>query len=395
MTHYMQLLGHSSPWLLAAAGAGALIPTAALALFLRRVLRGKKAADTLTVVAAGMASSVAATGMWHFFTRTMHLPVFIQAGLFAFMEVAVLTSALRARANVARDGNAGADGLAVWVLTCVSGFMSATEASSPQEALVRLGAPLVAAWLWERSMTPERRAQRTAKGLEDGVFAKIKKTVQQRFLATLGITAADQTALEIRQDRALADVVEITTRIETFHGRIFRDRRIRRLKDRRAEALRLSGAPQDGARRDLIESELAVIKNAGDLDRRALPSPWTMGQADTATPRHGDTLAPVADDTPPSLTPTDTTRDTGANDTTVDTRTATPDTTLGTDTGTANDTDTPVAPAATDTPKPPVAPRPRTARVATLPVQDVEADVARLNSVAVSLNGGASITPWP
>ena len=129
-----------------------------------RLLRGKKAADTLTVVAAAMASSVAATGMWHFFSRTMHLPVWIQAVLFAFMEISVLASALRARANVARDGNAGADGLAVWVLTCASGLMSASEASSPQEALVRLGAPLVAAWLWERSMVPERRAQRAAKG---------------------------------------------------------------------------------------------------------------------------------------------------------------------------------------------------------------------------------------
>jgi hypothetical protein len=129
-----------------------------------RLLRGKKAADTLTVVAAAMASSVAATGMWHFFSRTMHLPVWIQAVLFAFMEISVLASALRARANVARDGNAGADGLAVWVLTCASGLMSASEAGSPQEALVRLGAPLVAAWLWERSMVPERRAQRAAKG---------------------------------------------------------------------------------------------------------------------------------------------------------------------------------------------------------------------------------------
>ena len=148
----------------------ALLALAALALLLwraTRALRGKKAADTLTVVAAAMASSVAATGMWHFFSRTMHLPVWIQAVLFAFMEISVLASALRARANVARDGNAGADGLAVWVLTSASGLMSASEAASPQEALVRLGAPLVAAWLWERSMVPERRAQRAAQGAKE------------------------------------------------------------------------------------------------------------------------------------------------------------------------------------------------------------------------------------
>ena len=148
-------------------GLAALIALIAVVLLLwrgTRALRGKKAADTLTVVAAAMASSVAATGMWHFFSRTMHLPTWIQAVLFAFMEISVLASALRARANVARDGQAGADGLAVWVLTSASGLMSASEATSPQEALVRLGAPLVAAWLWERSMVPERRAKRAAQG---------------------------------------------------------------------------------------------------------------------------------------------------------------------------------------------------------------------------------------
>ena len=153
-----------------------------------RALRGKKAADVLTVVAAAMASSVAATGMWHFFSRTMHLPIWIQAVLFAFMEISVLASALRARANVARDGEAGADGLAVWVLTCASGLMSASEAGSPQEALVRLGAPLVAAWLWERSMVPERRAQKAAKGTAEAAVRWIFSV--KRVAVRLGLATA-------------------------------------------------------------------------------------------------------------------------------------------------------------------------------------------------------------
>ena len=153
-----------------------------------RALRGKKAADVLTVVAAAMASSVAATGMWHFFSRTMHLPVWIQAVLFAFMEISVLASALRARANVARDGNAGADGLAVWVLTCASGLMSASEAGSPQEALVRLGAPLVAAWLWERSMVPERRAQKAAQGTAEAAVRWLFSV--KRIAVRLGLATA-------------------------------------------------------------------------------------------------------------------------------------------------------------------------------------------------------------
>jgi hypothetical protein len=154
----------------------------------RAALRGKKAADTLTVVAAAMASSVAATGMWHFFSRTMHLPTWIQAVLFAFMEISVLASALRARANVARDGNAGADGLAVWVLTCASGLMSASEASSIQEALVRLGAPLVAAWLWERSMVPERRAQKVKQGTAESAVRWLFSV--KRIAIRLGLATA-------------------------------------------------------------------------------------------------------------------------------------------------------------------------------------------------------------
>ena len=153
-----------------------------------RALRGKQAADALTVLAAAMASSVAATGMWHFFSRTMHLPTWIQAVLFAFMEISVLASALRARANVKRDGEAGADGLAVWVLTSVSGLMSASEAASPQEALVRLGAPLVAAWLWERSMVPERRAQKAAQGTAEAAVRWLFSV--KRIAVRLGIATA-------------------------------------------------------------------------------------------------------------------------------------------------------------------------------------------------------------
>lgn len=166
----------------------ALLALGALLWRASRALRGKKAADTLTVVAAAMASSVAATGMWHFFSRTMHLPTWIQAVLFAFMEISVLASALRARANVARDGQAGADGLAVWVLTCASGLMSASEANSIQEALVRLGAPLVAAWLWERSMVPERRAQKVKQGTAESAVRWLFSV--KRIAVRLGLATA-------------------------------------------------------------------------------------------------------------------------------------------------------------------------------------------------------------
>lgn len=147
----------------AVAGLGLLIALLAVAFVLwrcARAMRGAKPENVLTVVAAAMATSVASTGMWHFFERTMQLPAWLRAVLFAFMEVAVLAEALRARANVKATGEAGLDGRAVWVLTILSGSMSATEAGSVRASVVRFTSPLVAAWLWERSLVPERRAAR-------------------------------------------------------------------------------------------------------------------------------------------------------------------------------------------------------------------------------------------
>jgi len=374
-------LVHSVPVpVLATASGAAVIAAAILAWRATRSLRGKKAADTLTVVAAAMASSVAATGMWHFFTRTMHLPVWIQAVLFAFMEIAVLASALRARAAVAREGHAGADGLAVWVLTCASGFMSATEATSPQEALVRLGAPLVAAWLWERSMVPERRARRAAEGKDaDGVFAKIKQSAQQRFLAALGVTAADQTALEIQQNNAFDDAVELADRLASINGWLLAGKRRRRVNRKLRAAVRVSGAAHDRVRTDRLIQEIAAVRHASDLATLDTPSPWMARVADTATPRHGGTPTDTRHATAPCATAT-------AGDTTPDT-VAPADTTRGNDT--TDDTDTParatVPPAAT--PKPTVATRPRPARVVSnLPMQNLDADVAQLTE---------TVSAWP
>jgi hypothetical protein len=191
-----------------------------------RALRGKKAADVLTVVAAAMASSVAATGMWHFFSRTMHLPIWIQATLFAFMEISVLASALRARANVARDGQAGADGLAVWILTSASGLMSASEAASPQEALVRLGAPLVAAWLWERSMVPERRAKKAAQGTAEAAVRWLFSV--KRIAVRLGLATALGADLETEDaNRRIDRFVRADNRAQRA-GRLTRSRTTKR-----------------------------------------------------------------------------------------------------------------------------------------------------------------------
>lgn len=128
-----------------------------------RVVRkaGREGAISILInVAALMATSVQASGMWKFFGNTMGLPVGFRVVLFSFMEIALLACGLRARANVEDGGDAGVDGVLVWVLAIASGLMSSTEASSPQEALMRVLVAVVVALLWTRDLMAAKKAAR-------------------------------------------------------------------------------------------------------------------------------------------------------------------------------------------------------------------------------------------
>nr|WP_245653039.1 hypothetical protein [Herbidospora sakaeratensis] len=132
---------------------------AAAAYVLRRLVlfvRPRTLEDVLTIVAAGVATGVSAQGMWQFAGDVLGFDGPLRLLLFAFIEVAVITSAVRARRNMRENYAAGIDGLAVWVLTGLSAVLSAMDAASVAEAIFRLAAPLVAAWLWERGMAIER-----------------------------------------------------------------------------------------------------------------------------------------------------------------------------------------------------------------------------------------------
>jgi len=95
--------------------------------------------------------------------------------LAAFLELALISSALLARASAMAGRPASADAVAVWVFSAVSGvFSAAHELIGPLDpatgqhgwqhdslsllaAGVRIAAPLVAAWLWERVLVSARR----------------------------------------------------------------------------------------------------------------------------------------------------------------------------------------------------------------------------------------------
>lgn len=92
---------------------------------LRRALTDRPTEDTLTIVAAGIATAVSAQGMWQFFERVLpdtHWT--LRVLMFAFIEAAMVTSAYRARRSMRETLRAGVDGLAVWALTGLSAVLS-------------------------------------------------------------------------------------------------------------------------------------------------------------------------------------------------------------------------------------------------------------------------------
>src|ERR1035437_1025845 len=65
-----------------------------------RVIKGHAAEDVLTLVAAGIATAVAMTGMWKFFGVVLHFDGPLRGLLFAFIELSVITSAVWAKCNM-------------------------------------------------------------------------------------------------------------------------------------------------------------------------------------------------------------------------------------------------------------------------------------------------------
>jgi hypothetical protein len=169
-------------------------------------------ADLLTYLAAAIATGVSMQGMWHFFEVVFpDLPVPLRVALFAFIEIGMLASAVRARRNM-RDSaeraktdpairpSAGIDGTAVWVLTGLTAALSSLEAASAPEFIFRLAAPLVAAWLWERGMAIER--QRIT-----GRTRINWRLTPERALVRLGLAEAnDRTASEVDAHRRITKV---------------------------------------------------------------------------------------------------------------------------------------------------------------------------------------------
>jgi hypothetical protein len=239
-------------------------------------------AQSLSVRAAAatavVPTALAAQGMVMVGRDALGLALGFALALAVFLELALVSSALLARAAAMAGRPAGADAVAVWVFSAVSGLFSAAhELIGPPDpatgqrgwqhdslsllaAGVRIAAPLVAAWLWERVLVSARRQ------------------------------AAARSAAQIRADRrllAFARAAQSLRRRQESHTAPKRQiRRARRRFDRRHVALLRRVPATDPKLRADIQKWLTELFSADTLYLD-----WTPPSVQNLS----DPLSPVTD----------------------------------------------------------------------------------------------------
>ncbi|MEW9554273.1 hypothetical protein [Nonomuraea sp. NPDC050783] len=228
--------------------------------------------DVLTIVAASIATGVSAQGMWRFSGDVLGLDGPLRLLLFAFIEVAIITSAVRARRNMRENFSAGIDGIAVWALTCLTAVLSSMDARSLPEAVFRLAAPLVAAWLWERGMAIERHRIR-------GTGRINWRLTPERLLVRLGLAeVSDRTASEVDAHRRLTRVALAAKKAKALREAGAPERKMRaalaRLDKAMDQAVEHTGLAVDPARQEALLAQIAALYNTTALIDADPRVPW-------------------------------------------------------------------------------------------------------------------------
>lgn len=240
--------------------------------FYHRVIAPRPAEDILTIVAASIATGVSAQGMWRFSGDVLGLDGPLRLLLFAFIEVAIITSAVRARRNMRENFSAGIDGIAVWALTVLTAVLSSMDARSLAEAIFRLAAPLVAAWLWERGMAIERHRIR-------GTSRINWRLTPERMMVRVGLAeASDRTASEVDAHRRLTRVALAAKRARALREQGASDRKLRvalaRLDRAMDQAVEHTGLAVDPVRQEALLQQIGALYNTSALIDADPRVPW-------------------------------------------------------------------------------------------------------------------------
>lgn len=235
-------------------------------------IASRPAEDILTIVAASIATGVSAQGMWNFSGDVLGFDGPLRLLLFAFIEVAVITSAVRARRNMRENYSAGIDGVAVWALTGLTAVLASMDSDSLPEAIFRLAAPLVAAWLWERGMAIERHRITGRSRIN-------WRITPERILVRIGLAEAnDRTASEVDAHRRLTKVALAAKRARALRDAGASERKMRaalaKLDQAMDQAVEHTGLAADPARQQALLAQIGALYNTSALIDLAPPVPW-------------------------------------------------------------------------------------------------------------------------
>ncbi|RSM93762.1 hypothetical protein DMB42_52015, partial [Nonomuraea sp. WAC 01424] len=291
-------------------GTVAVLLLVGLAVGLTAFVRRVGAQKATMYVGAGIATGVTATGMWRFFGDVLSMDGLPRFVLFGFIEIAIISCAVSAKktatrhaARLAETGNTwekpstGVDGKAVWALTVLTGVCSAMDARSIAEAVFRLVAPLVAAWLWHRAMASEHEA--TLARPRSNLAWKVSP---ERLAVRFGL--ADPTTRdgnEVAVERVLSRVAKAVYRLRVLEAQEAKagnaaDKHRRKVEkavekagqtvDRRIqEAIEYAGLREPERRQQLLEM-VRVTYHGRALTRVELASAWSDWElAETVTER--------------------------------------------------------------------------------------------------------------
>jgi hypothetical protein len=260
-------------------------------------------ANILTIIAAALATMVSASGMWKFFTDILgETP--LRYAFFGFIEVALFASALLARARLLRDpatGSTGIDGVAVWIFAALTASLSSLDADSFREVCLRLAAPLVAAWMWERALAAERSARlgRTANRI-NWTLSLERVLVWLKLAEAQGrdVTEVDRARRRARLGRARLNLYLLQSRKKTAAWRIRRaHNRVIRLAMGSAEHIGLADFPAATNEREAIQMYMATLYGFVDAttpEAVAHLNAWPMAAEVNA--EHGGDHPPGRDD---------------------------------------------------------------------------------------------------
>ncbi|WP_369173524.1 hypothetical protein AB5J49_38680 [Streptomyces sp. R28] len=298
----------SAPLILAAL---ALVATGALATYL--TMRGRHGSNgqrqeqrgtlalRLAAVAATVCTIYSADTSWRFAAH--HLGMYSTAErivMFAAGELALLSTALLARANLHSDKRApGMPGVMVWVITTFQIIPAYAESGLVGGTVRAVLGPVLAAVLWHLALGIELR-HRIAKATSNSLAARIGREVRERLLSRLGIADRSRDAQEITRERATTKAAALAARLHakpTAYRTTWRGQHaMRRLSD----ALDRAQVATDPQQRERLLARFAARRNAAELLDADLAFPWETGtrrhaaSAPSGLPTSGDSTSGIA-----------------------------------------------------------------------------------------------------